>query len=620
MIDAAELVIDNFAGGGGASTGIEAAIGRPIDVALNHDEEACAMYRVNHPGTHVLCQSVFKADPRDVVLEASRRRGAASSLPVGLTWFSPDCTDHSKAKGGKPIRNKASRDLAWVIPLWAERVEPRIILMENVEEWLGWGPLRVRRWPDGREMFDLQGNPVLERDPDRAGEFFQKWLRKMRRPRKGLRYDIEYRELRASHYGAPTIRKRLLLVARRDGEPIVWPAETHGPSLLPYRTAAECIDWSIPCPSIFERKRPLAPATMRRIARGVKRYVLDAAKPFIVGLAHGHHAERAGARSHDTDEPLRTIHAGGGNFALVQPFIAPITHHGDDRVHPIDEPLRTVTTAHRGEHALIAAHITKFQENSIGSAPDEPLHTAMAGAPRHGVVAATLVQTGYGERPGQAPRSLDLEKPLGTIVGTPKHALVAAFLAQHNGGPNNEGYAGRAADVPLSTTVTRGTQQQIVTAILSHQYSSNTCGGQGDLREPIKTVTTGGHHALVAAFMQKYYGSGGQDAPAGDPMHTLTAIARMGLVTVTIEGEPYVIVDIGMRMLTPRELFNAQGFPRDYVIDLEWTGHHPKSGKLGTWRLTKTAQIRMCGNSVCPPISESLVRANFCPAAQQEVA
>lgn len=609
MLRPDELVVDNFAGGGGASTGIEQALdelgfAHGIDVALNHDEEACAMYRANHPRTEVMCQSVYKADPRDVVLQASRRRGSDTPLPVGLGWFSPDCTDHSKAKGGAPIRSRASRDLAWVIVHWAKLVGPRVIMMENVEEWLGWGPLRQRRWPDGREMTDLHGNPVLERDPDRAGETFTKWHKALERPGRGLRYNIEFRELRASKYGAPTIRKRLLLIARRDDVAISWPAETHGPGLLPYRTAAECIDWSIPCPSIFERKRPLADATMRRIARGVKRYVLDAAKPFIVGLAHGHHVERPGARCHDTDEPVRTIHAGGGNFAIVQPFIAPITHHGDDRVHAIDDPLRTVTTANRGELALIAPVVVGCGGRAGQSRPrggDEPMATLTAKADSC-FVAATLVQSGYGERDGQAPRALDIEKPLGTVVGTPKHALVAAFLAQHNGGERNENRVmARSADEPLSTTTTRGTQQQVVAAILSHQYSSNTAGGQGDPDQPIKTITTGGHAALVAAFMQKYYSMGGQDAPADEPMHTLTTKARMGLVTITIAGEPYVIVDIGMRMLTPRELFNAQGFPPDYVINPMVNGKP----------LTKTAQIRMCGNSVCPPLARALVLANF---------
>lgn len=504
MIGAHELIIDNFAGGGGASRGIEWALGRSPDIAVNHDPEALAMHAANHPHTRHLCENVWDVDP--VAVCAGR--------PVGLAWFSPDCTFHSKARGGKPFRdrNKARRrrGLAWVVIRWAAAVRPRVIGLENVEEFAQWGPLL----DDGKPC------------PERRGFTFRRWKARL----ENLGYRVETRELRACDYGAPTIRKRLFLIARCDGQPIVWPQPTHGAGLMPYRTAADCIDWSIPCPSIFERKRPLAEATLKRIARGVRKYVIEAQEPFIV----------------------------------------PLTHQGDSRVHGIREPMPTVTGAHRGEHALVVP---------------------------------TLIQTGYGERAGQAPRVPGLDKPLGTVVGSTKHALVAAFLAQHNGG-FYEG-AGRQAELPLSTITHRGTQQQVVTSNLVKLRGTNT-GQPTDA--PLATVSAGGqHHAEVRAFLMKYYGTE-QDPRLTDPMHTVPTKDRFGLVLV--HGEPYAIVDIGMRMLTPRELFRAQGFDDGYVIDPEVNGK----------RLTKTAQVRMCGNSVCPPIASALIAAQFTETAQEAAA
>lgn len=507
-ITESEIIVDNFAGGGGASTGIEAAFGRPVDIAINHDREAVAMHDANHPHTLHYCQSIWRADPIEV----------AAGRPIGLAWFSPDCKHFSKAKGGKPVE-KHIRDLAWVVVDWAKAVRPRVIMLENVEEFRDWGPLITTE--DGRQM------PC----PARKGLTFRRWVRELR----ALGYQVEWRELRACEYSgivlpvAPTIRKRLFVIARCDGLPIVWPAQTHGAGLIPYRTAAECIDWSIPCPSIFERSRPLAEATMRRIARGVMRYVVNAKQPFIV----------------------------------------PMTHTGGDRVHPIDEPLRTITTAQRGELALVSPQIV-----------------------------------GVGGRMGQSrPRGGD--EPFQTVTSKGDAALVAAFLAQHN-----TGVVGHDARSPISTLTSRGTQQGVVTAILSHAYTSNTAGGAGDPRRPMKTITAGGgHHALVAAFLTKYYGTA-DSCGLAEPLHTVTSKDRFGLVTVEIAGEPYAIADIGMRMLTPRELFRAQGFPDSYIIDPVLDGKP----------LTKTAQIRMCGNSVCPPIAEALVRANLVETVERVAA
>ncbi|QBR40993.1 DNA cytosine methyltransferase [Kerstersia gyiorum] len=489
-----ELVVDLFAGGGGASTGIEQAIGRPVDISVNHAPEAVALHTVNHPQTQHYTSDVFEINP----LVATR------GMPVGLLWASPDCKHFSKAKGGKPV-SKRIRGLAWVVVKWAKAVRPRVIILENVEEFQTWGPLSD------------DGMPCQKR----KGETFEMWQAQLRE----LGYRIEHRELRACDYGTPTIRKRFFMVARRDGLPITWPSQTHfqrpAKGQAAWRTAAEIIDWSIPCPSIFERSRPLADATCRRIAKGIMRYVVDAADPFIVGLAHGDHSSRSGRREYGIHEPLRTIHAGGGNHALVMP---------------------------------------------------------------------TLVQTGYGERLGQSPRVPGLDKPLGTIVGTQKHALVAAFLAKHY-----TGVVGSDMRDPIGT-VTSVDHHSLVTSHLVKLRNNQF--GQG-VDEPMPTLTAGGGHVgEVRAFLLKYYGTD-QDPQLDEPLHTVTTKHRFGLVTV--HGVDYQIVDIGLRMLTPRELYRAQGFPDSYIIDRTADGNP----------ITKTAQVRMCGNSVCPPLAQAIVAANY---------
>jgi DNA (cytosine-5)-methyltransferase 1 len=627
-----ELIVDSFAGGGGASTGIEMALGRSPDYAINHDPEALALHAANHPETVHLSKNIWQVDPMDVV---GRR-------PVGLLWASPDCKHFSKAKGGKPVKRNI-RDLAWTVVLWAKRARPRVIILENVEEFRDWGPL-------------VETEPGLFKPcKERKGQTFRQWVGELKR----LGYRVEWRELRACDYGAPTTRKRLFLIARRDGRPIVWPAATHGRPddadvvsgrKKPWRTAAEIIDWSLSCPSIFLTKeegravganRPLAEATMARIAKGVKRYVIDAPNPFIV----------------------------------------PITHTGAPRVHPIDEPVRTVTTARRGEHALVVPHVTKFRENSVGVGMDEPVPTITAnghenrpgGAAPLGVVEATIapfvaglahgdsggrreygvaeplttVQAGgnnhavvapylvprYGEREGQEPRTRSVEAPMPVVVPTAnggslaavhlsvyygagaggtdrsadpgepartivtenRHAVVAAFLAQHN-----TDMVGHDAREPVSTIVQKGCTQAVVSAGLVNMRGADRRGG--DVEAPLGTVTAGGFHAAeVRAFLAKYYDTAvGQDCT--DPLHAVTTKPRFGLVTV--HGEPYEIVDIGMRMLSPRELFRAQGFPDDYAIE---TGVFEDGSRRA---LTKTAQVRMCGNSVCPPMAAALVAAN----------
>jgi DNA (cytosine-5)-methyltransferase 1 len=494
-----ELIVDNFAGGGGASTGIYLALGRHPDVAINHDPEAIAMHTQNHPQTRHYCEDVWDVDPRD----------ATRGLPVGLAWFSPDCKHFSKAKGGKPL-NKKVRGLAWLAVKWAKLVKPRIIVLENVEEFRTWGPLLA----DGRPC------------PEGKGKTFDAFIGALQR----LGYKVEWRELRASDFGAPTIRKRFFLVARCDGNPIVWPAPTHGPGRIPYRTAADVIDWHLPCPSIFERKRPLAEATMRRIAKGIMRYVIEAREPFII----------------------------------------PVTHPRDSRVHA--EPLRTITAAPRGEFALAVP---------------------------------TLIQTGYGERPGQEPRVPGLEKPLGTVMaGGCKHALVAAFLAKHNGA-GKKMVVGQGMREPVHT-ITATDQKALVTSNIIKLRGTSTAHATD---EPLHTISAGGTHlGEVRAFLLKYYGTD-QAPDLLSPLHTVRTKDCFGLVYV--HGEPYAIADVGMRMLTPRELFRAQGFPEDYIIG---------DGLYGGLRLSGTAQVRMCGNSVCPPLAQAIVDANYIEAEERKVA
>lgn len=497
-----ELVVDSFAGGGGASTGIEQAIGRPVDIAINHSAEAIAMHKANHPETKHFLEDVWAVDPR----------AACSGRPVGLAWFSPDCTHFSRAKGTKPLKQEI-RGLAWVVVRWAREVQPRVIVVENVEEFMTWGPLG----PDGRPR------------ADGIGRTFREWLAALR----NLGYAVDFRTLVAADYGAPTTRKRLFLVARRDGAGIAWPEPTHGKGRPnAWRPAAEVIDWSLPCPSIFLSKRqarafgvkrPLARATQRRIAAGIERYVLRSASPFILPLTHG-----------------------------------------ADRSRGLDVPAPTITGAHRGECAL-CAH--------------------------------ALINTRNGERKGQAPRIRDPQQPYPTVTATGSQgALVAAFLAKHYGGHTTPGTdCARPMD-----TVTAKDHHAIVAAWLTKFYGSARAGA--DVRDPMPTVTSGGgrgggHLAEVRAFLVQYNGASSA-LQVGLPLGTVTTRDRFGLVT--IEGEDYEIADIGMRILQPRELFSAQDFPVDYFIDA-WVNGKP---------LTKTAQTKLAGNAVPPAFPRAIVAEN----------
>lgn len=561
-----ELIVDCFAGGGGASQGIEEAMGRPIDIAINHDPEAIAMHMENHPYTKHYCEDVYDVDPIQV----------CAGKKVGLAWFSPDCKHFSKAKGGKPVSKKI-RGLAWIAVKWAKLVSPRVIYLENVEEFQTWGPI------------DENGQP----DKNKMGITFKRWLKAF----KDLGYELEYKLMRACDYGAPTIRQRLFMIARNDGLPIIWPEPSHGPEgEKPYHTAAECIDWSIHCPSIFNRKKPLAENTMKRIAKGIQKFVIESEKPFILNLTHG-------GRLEDIDEPIKTITAARrGEKSLVTPYLAPIQHYnGSVTAHDLNEPLRTITASPKGgAFALITPFLsTYYGKNKTeasecrGSEVNEPLRTQST-SNRFGLVMPFLAKN-YTGVTGQ-----QIDKPAGTITTKDHHSLVLPFLSRQFGNS-----VGNEVDKPAPTA----TQVNKTSLVASHLIKfKGTCKHGQPVDEPMPTIQAGGNHiGEVRSFLIKYYGQGyGQ--PVTDPMHTITSKDRLGLVT--IQGEPYEIVDIGLRMLTPRELYKAQGFPESYIIDPMIKGKP----------LTKTAQVRMVGNSVSPPNAEAIVRANSIEAEQRRVA
>lgn len=538
-----ELIVDNFAGGGGASTGIELATGYSVDIAINHDPEAIKMHRANHPNTKHYCENVWAVDPVK----------ACNGHPVGLAWFSPDCKHFSKAKGGKP-KDKNIRGLAWVALRWAGLVRPRVIMLENVEEFKTWGPLNRRHHPIKAKQ----------------GKTFERFVQQLRE----LGYEVEFRELIAADYGAPTMRKRFFMVARCDGKPIVWPEPTHGPAdseevkaglLKPYVGAYTQIDFSRPCPSIFDTSeeikekygiravRPLAKKTMDRIARGLKKFVLDNPEPFIIQCNHG--GER---RPNDIREPMPTI-TGKHGYGIVEPKIVPY--------------MGTNTTNHPGGNCK------------------NPIHTITTGN-QQCLISPTLIQYYSGTSKDEV-RGQSIEEPIMTVDGSNRYGLVTSFLHKYYDG----GYtgAGDTVENPLPT-VTSWDHNSLCAVNLIQM--NNHCDGR-DVKEPIPTITAGdGHFGEVRAFLIKYYGSGtGQDVK--EPLDTVTSRDRFGLVT--INGTDYQIVDIGLRMLEPKELYGCQGFPDDYIIDHDYTGK----------KYPRSEQVRRCGNAVCPPIPAALVKANL---------
>ena len=574
-----ELIVDNFAGGGGASTGIELATGYSVDIAINHDPEAIKMHKANHPNTKHYCENVWAIDPVK----------ACNGHPVGLAWFSPDCKHFSKAKGGKP-KDKNIRGLAWVALRWAGLVRPRVIMLENVEEFKTWGPLNRGH------------HPIKEKQ----GKTFERFVQQLR----NLGYEVEFRELIAADYGAPTMRKRFFMVARCDGKPIVWPEPTHGPAdseavkvglLKPYVGAYTQIDFSRPCPSIFDTSeeikekygiravRPLAQKTMDRIARGFKKFILDNPEPFIIQCNHG--GER---RPNDIREPMPTI-TGKHGYGIVEPYMVQIGQTGfaKDRSKDVREPLTTIVS--KNEHCLIEPTLAPYMGTNTTNHPGgnckDPIHTITTGN-QQCLISPTLIQY-HSETSKDGVRGQTIKDPIMTVDSSNRYGLVASFLHKYYDG----GYkgAGETVENPLPT-VAAWDHNSVVTANLIQM--NNHCDGK-DIRQPLPTITAGdGHFGEVRAFLIKYYGQGtGQDIE--QPLDTVTARDRFGLVT--IEGVDYQIVDIGLRMLEPRELYGCQGFPDDYIIDHDYTGKtYPRS-----------EQVRRCGNAVCPPIPAALVRANL---------
>lgn len=538
-----ELIVDNFAGGGGASTGIELATGYSVDIAINHDPEAIKMHKANHPYTKHYCEDVWQVDPVK----------ACDGHPVRLAWFSPDCKHFSKAKGGKP-KDKFIRGLAWVACRWAGLVRPRVIMLENVEEFKTWGPLN-------------RGHHPIK---SKQGKTFEKFVQQLT----DLGYEVQFRELVAADYGAPTMRKRFFMIARCDGRPIVWPESTHAPAdseavkaglLKPYVGAYTQLDFSLPCPSIFDTSeeikekygiravRPLAPKTMERIARGLKKFVLENPEPFIIQCNHS--GER---KPNDIRDPMPTI-TGKHGYGIVEPYMVQIGQTGftADRSKDVREPLTTIVS--KNEHCLISP---------------------------------TLIQY-HSETADKSVRGQSIKDPIMTVDSSNRYGLVTSLLHKYYDG----GYkgAGESVEKPLPT-VPALDHNSVVTANLIQM--NNHCDGR-DIREPIPTITAGdGHFGEVRAFLVKYYGQGtGQDIK--EPLDTVTSRDRFGLVT--IEGIDFQIVDIGLRMLEPRELYGCQGFPDDYIIDHDYTGKtYPRS-----------EQVRRCGNAVCPPIPAALVRTNL---------
>lgn len=578
-----ELIVDNFAGGGGASTGIELATGYSVDIAINHDPEAIKMHKANHPNTEHYCENVWAIDPVK----------ACKGHPVALAWFSPDCKHFSKAKGGKP-KDKNIRGLAWVACRWAGLVRPRVIMLENVEEFKTWGPLNRGHHPIKAKQ----------------GKTFERFVQQLT----DLGYEVQFKELIAADYGAPTMRKRFFLIARCDGKPIVWPEPTHAPTeskavkaglLKPYVGAYTQLDFSLPCPSIFDTSeeikekygiravRPLAPKTMERIARGLKKFVLENPEPFIIQCNHG-----GKRRTNDIREPMPTI-TGKHGYGIVEPYMVMIGQTGftADRSKDVREPLTTIVS--KNEHCLIEPKLAPIIDKAYGgnyagggSRVDEPIDTITT-VDHNRLVEATLAPCIMCNNENNV--GANVENPLPTITTGNRNFVVAPTLIQYHSETAKDEVRGQTIMDPIMT-VDSSNQYGLVTSFLSKFYKSGT--GQ-DIREPLHTVTTSpGHFGEVRAFLVKYYGQGtGQEIT--EPLDTITSRDRFGLVT--IEGVDYQIVDIGLRMLEPRELYGCQGVPDDYIID------HDCDGKA----ISRSEQVKKCGNMVCPQIPAALVKANL---------
>lgn len=644
-----EIVVDFFCGGGGAGTGLEMGLGRTVNVAKNHSPQAISMHTVNHPGAQHFTTDVFEGDP------GTECGGKA----VGWFHMSPDCTHHSQAAGGQP-RKREIRNLSWIGLKWAGMKRPRVISLENVKQILQWGRLIAKRDKATGRVVKLGGEiaapgevvPVGQQflipDPKQRGRTWRRFVALL----EGMGYVVEWKVIKACDFGAPTSRERLFMIARCDGQPIVWPEPTHAKNPTKgqqkWKTAADCIDFTDLGKSIFGRKKDLAPATLRRVAKGMKKFVIDSAAPFIVPIANW-----SGEAVQSAGEPLRTItsYPKGGAFSVVSPVIAPATHQGSDRINDPLEPLPTVTCANRGELTVISPVMVGAGGPVYAGHPvsaDQPIGTLMTRSHR-AVASACIVQAGHGEGSGANKRRShgvnDICGPIGTITASGGgQSVSAAVMIQANGGFNTTHAKGMHE--PMTTVTNTGSQQQLAVANLVHLRGN--CDAR-DVNDPLHTVSAGGqHHGLVSAFMERAFGASvgqGMEAPAptitaggggksslvsltlspeheagalrvaaflisyygtenisacDSPAPTITTKDRLAMVTVMVKGTPYVIVDICLRMLKPAELYKAQGFPADYIIS------HGADGKP----FTKTQQVHMCGNSVSPPPMAALARAN----------
>ena len=654
-----EIVVDFFCGGGGAGTGLEIGLGRAVTVAKNHSPAAISMHTVNHPHTKHFTTDVFEGDPDT----------ECGGRAVGWFHMSPDCTHHSQAAGGQP-RKREIRNLSWIGLKWAGMKRPRVISLENVKQILQWGRLIAKRDKATGRVVKIGGEiaapgeavPVGQQflipDPKQRGRTWRRFVALL----EGMGYVVEWKVIKACDFGAPTSRERLFMLARCDGQPIVWPEPTHAKKPAkgqkPWRTAAECIDFSDLGKSIFGRKKDLAPATLRRVAKGMKKFVIDNPTPFIVPIANW-----SGEAVQSAHEPLRTVtsYPKGGAFSVVSPVIAPATHQGSDRINDPMEPLPTVTCANRGELTLISPVMVGAGGPEYAGKPvgvDQPTGSLMTQNHR-ALASAYIVQAGHGEGSGKTKRRShgvnDICGPVGTVTASGGgQSISTVFMAQMNGGFNATHAKG--ADEPMTTVTNTGSQQQLVAANLVHLRGN--CDAR-DLNDPLHTISAGGtHHGLVSAFMERQFGASvgqGLDEPAPTvtaggggkssvvsfklspeheegalrvaaflisyygtenvsacdaPAPTITTKDRLALVTVMVKGTPYVIVDICLRMLKPAELYKAQGFPTDYIIS------HGADGKP----FTKTQQVHMCGNSVSPPPMAALARANDPWRAEQRQA
>ncbi|WP_421547401.1 DNA cytosine methyltransferase [Pseudomonas sp. QD4] len=652
-----EIVVDFFCGGGGAGTGLEMGLGRTVNVAKNHSPQAISMHTINHPGAKHFTTDVFEGDPDT----------ECGGKAVGWFHMSPDCTHHSQAAGGQP-RKREIRNLSWIGLKWGGKKKPRVISLENVKQILQWGRLIAKRDKATGRVVTLDqvphptqkgkttnrvaapgeqvpvSNQFLVPDPKQRGRTWRRFVALL----EGMGYVVEWKVIKACDFGAPTSRERLFMIARCDGLPIVWPAPTHAKTPAKgqqkWKTAADCIDFSDLGKSIFDRKKDLAQATLRRVAKGMKKFVIDNPAPFIVPIANW-----SGEAVQSAGEPMRTItsYPKGGAFSVVSPIIAPATHQGSDRINDALDPLPTVTCANRGELTLISPTLI---QSGYGERPgqeprvpglDQPLGTVVAGGVKHALTSSILVGAGG---PEYASHPVTVEQPVGTLMTRSHRAVATAFMAQMNGGFNTT--AAKSIEDPMTTVTNTGSQQQLVAANLVHLRGN--CDAR-DVNDPLHTISAGGqHHGLASAFMERAFGASvgqGLEEPAptitaggggksslvsltlspeheagalrvaaflisyygtenisacDSPAPTITTKDRLAMVTVMLQGTPYVIVDICLRMLKPAELYKAQGFPADYIIS------HGADGKP----FTKTQQVHMCGNSVSPPPMAALARAN----------